>query len=231
MSRRIRRSVSASSFGSQGPTAFPSSSSTRTRVVTRSCVSPAGACGSGRRTLPAGGVSRWEKSGSSPGRAFGSGTWRESAGRFGRSGWSFILYPVSEAFAGPSRFWAALHPWGRKDKRVSRFRPFSRSEVDAGGEGLELADPLLEIGQFDPLRHSACSRRRRLALGAELEPLQLEPALPAPQRGGQKDGEAGQSHGCHRDFAQLLCHDLPPCFVRQRRLSISRARLVFWVAT
>src|SRR5215213_507464 len=61
-----------------------------------------------------------------------------------------------------------------------------RLDVDAGGDCFELADALLEVGQFDP---TACRGQLGVSdLARELKPLVVEPGLPAPE-----SGDAGQA--------------------------------------
>ena len=79
----LPRNVSESSFGSHGPTALPLSSRTRTSPLVSGSVSAAETPMSGLGAEPAAGMSRLEKSGVSPGRNRGSGTWSFSSGLFG----------------------------------------------------------------------------------------------------------------------------------------------------
>src|SRR6185437_4776391 len=82
MTRSARRSVSGSSFGFQGPSALPASSSTRINAYARFDISRGLASMSGRCTSPAPDSFSLPKSGWSPGRLGGAGTRRVSLALF-----------------------------------------------------------------------------------------------------------------------------------------------------
>src|SRR5688500_18191999 len=83
------------------------------------------------------------------------------------------------------------------------------SQVDAGRETLELADPLLEVGKLDPFGHPAVARLARLGAG-QLQPLEVEPALPALQSGKEQDAERGQAEARHRHHRHRFAHHFLP---------------------
>ena len=92
----ILRSVSGSSFGSHGPTALPSSSSTRTRWVVSGCVSAAGDRRVRARRAARGGDLDPREVGRVAGPERGSGTCSASLGALRRTGsLSLIARPLS----------------------------------------------------------------------------------------------------------------------------------------
>src|SRR5690348_8304696 len=96
------------------------------------------------------------------------------------------------------------------------------SKVDAGGNRLELADPLAKVGDLD-----SAGRGRKSALAGNLRQLhflELEPAVPGlesrERRAGKPDDDARAQHSKR----QRVHH-----FSSWRSASISRASSSFWL--
>src|SRR3954464_906011 len=91
-------------------------------------------------------------------------------------------------------------------KRWSEGRDLDEGlEVDAGGQRFELSDALLQIRHLDQLAGRAAALARDAASG-KLEPLDVEPALPAAKPGEGGDAEAGQAEACQGQHDRRVAH-------------------------
>ena len=115
--------------------------------------------------------------------------------------------------------------WGaqgvRGDNRALRSVPV-RLNVDPGGNGFQLADPFLQVRQFDSAR---CRGKSLFAnVACKLEPLEVQPGLLSLET-----GDACQAHG-EKDAGPDQCdgHRFH-CYFTSLKASISRARSSLWL--